>query len=87
MTDNIKISRAYILTKILIQRSLKLEEGLLLVLIVLTLDPDTVVDIAQNENSMLRKLAQTISNLLRMSHHYTQLCSVTFNNSVTDFPK
>lgn len=51
------------------------------------LDQATVAGIAQNENSTLEKPMHTKSNLLRMSYHYTQLCSVTFNNSVTDFPK
>lgn len=53
----------------------------------LALDVATVVDIVQNENSTLEKPMHTKSNLPRMSYHYTQLCSVTFNNSVTDFPK
>lgn len=58
-----------------------------MMLMVLTLDLGTVVDIAQNENSVLGRVVQTKSDLLKMSHHYTQLCSVTFHNSVTDFPK
>lgn len=87
MIKNIEISRTFFLTKISIQRLLKLEEGLLLMWKVLTLDLGTLVDVVQNEDSTLGKLMCTKSNLWRMSHHYTQLCSVTFNNSVTDFPK
>lgn len=59
----------------------------MLILMVLTLDLGTLVGTGQNENSTLGKLMCTKSNPLRMSHHSTQLCSVTFNNSVTDFPK
>lgn len=85
MIKNTEISRALFLNKISSQRSLKLEKGLLLMLMVLTLDLGTLVDVVQMRT--LGKLMRTKSNLLRMSHHYTQLCSVTFNNSVTDFPK
>lgn len=69
MTNNIKISRASLLIKFLIQRSLKLEKAMLLRM-VLPLDLGTPVDIAQNENSTLEKPVHTKSNLPRMIHHY-----------------